>query len=39
MKNIIITGSNKGIGYGLADYFAQQKVYNTILAVRNLELG
>ena len=39
LKNIIVTGSNKGIGLGIADYLAKQNSWNVILAVRNLELG
>ena len=39
LKNIIVTGSNKGIGLGIADYLARQNSWNVILAVRNVELG
>jgi WW domain-containing oxidoreductase len=39
VKNIIVTGSNKGIGYGLVKYLAKSKNWNIIMAVRNIDLG
>lgn len=38
MKTIIITGCNKGIGYGILENLSK-KEYNIIMACRNLELG
>jgi NAD(P)-dependent dehydrogenase (short-subunit alcohol dehydrogenase family) len=37
-RNVIVTGSNKGIGYGIAENLAG-KGWNVIMAVRNLALG
>jgi len=39
LKNIIVTGSNKGIGLGIAGHLAGQQGWNLILACRNAELG
>jgi NAD(P)-dependent dehydrogenase (short-subunit alcohol dehydrogenase family) len=39
LKNIIVTGSNKGIGFGIAAHIASQQGWNLILACRNVELG
>ena len=39
LKNIIVTGSNKGIGQGIADYLASVPGWNVIMACRNIELG
>jgi NAD(P)-dependent dehydrogenase (short-subunit alcohol dehydrogenase family) len=39
LKNIIVTGSNKGIGFGIANYLASKQGWNVIMACRNLELG
>jgi NAD(P)-dependent dehydrogenase (short-subunit alcohol dehydrogenase family) len=39
LKTIIITGSNKGIGFGIANYLASKQGWNVIMACRNLELG
>jgi NAD(P)-dependent dehydrogenase (short-subunit alcohol dehydrogenase family) len=36
LKNIIVTGSNKGIGYGLVEYLAGRQGWNIIMAVRNV---
>lgn len=38
LKTIIITGANKGIGYGITENLFQ-KPYNIIMACRNLELA
>lgn len=39
LKNIIVTGSNKGIGYGIVNHLASQSGWNIIIAVRNINLG
>lgn len=39
LKNIIVTGANKGIGFGIAGHLASQQGWNLILACRNIELG
>lgn len=39
VKNIIVTGSNKGIGYGIVDYLAKNNKWNIIMACRNVELA
>ena len=39
LKNIIVTGSNKGIGFGIAKHLASSQGWNVIMACRNLELG
>lgn len=39
LKNVIVTGSNKGIGYGIVEYLASKPGWNIIMAVRNVELG
>lgn len=39
LKNIIVTGSNKGIGYGIVENLASKAGWNIIMVVRNLELG
>jgi NAD(P)-dependent dehydrogenase (short-subunit alcohol dehydrogenase family) len=36
LKNIIVTGSNKGIGLGIVQHLATQPQWNIIMAVRNL---
>lgn len=38
-KNVIVTGSNKGIGFAIAENLASKEGWNVIMAVRNLELG
>ena len=35
VKNIIVTGSNKGIGEGIVGYLAKSNQWNIIMAVRN----
>jgi NAD(P)-dependent dehydrogenase (short-subunit alcohol dehydrogenase family) len=37
LRNIIVTGSNKGIGYGIVENLAQKHGWNIIMACRNLE--
>lgn len=39
LKNIIVTGSNKGIGYGIVNHLAQSSNWNIIMACRNVELA
>jgi len=39
LRNIIVTGANKGIGYGIVEKLAADAKWNIIMAVRNLELG
>lgn len=39
LKNIIVTGSNKGIGYGIVENLAQKAGWNIIMACRNIELA
>jgi NAD(P)-dependent dehydrogenase (short-subunit alcohol dehydrogenase family) len=39
LKNIIVTGSNKGIGFGIVENLASKDGWNIIMAVRNVELG
>ena len=39
LKNIIVTGANKGIGFGIANYLAGKPGWNVIMACRNMELG
>lgn len=39
MRNIIVTGSNKGIGYGIVENLAQKAGWNIIMACRNVELA
>ena len=39
IKNIIVTGANKGIGFGIVECLANKKNWNVIMACRNLELG
>ena len=40
VKTILVTGSNKGIGYGILRGLLQKnKSYNLILTSRNEELG
>ncbi len=38
-RNIIVTGSNKGIGYGIVNHLAQSANWNIIMACRNVELA
>lgn len=39
VRNIIVTGSNKGIGYGIVDHLAKSANWNIIMACRNVELA
>ena len=39
LKNIIVTGSNKGVGYGIVDCLAASNNWNIIMACRNVELA
>lgn len=39
VKNIIVTGSNKGIGFGIVDYLAKNNSWNIIMACRNVDLA
>lgn len=39
VRNIIVTGSNKGIGYGIVENLAQKAGWNIIMACRNVELA
>lgn len=39
LKNIIVTGSNKGIGLGIVSHLASKPGWNIIMACRNLELA
>lgn len=36
LRNIIVTGSNKGIGYGIVENLAQKQGWNIIMACRNV---
>lgn len=38
LKTIVITGANKGIGYGVAQHLVS-KPYQIVMACRNLELA
>ena len=37
MKNIIVTGCNKGIGLGIVQHLASKQGWNIIMACRNME--
>ena len=39
LRNIIVTGSNKGIGFGIVENLAQKQGWNIIMACRNMELA
>jgi NAD(P)-dependent dehydrogenase (short-subunit alcohol dehydrogenase family) len=39
MKTIIVTGSNKGIGYAIVDALGERQGWKVIMACRNLELA
>lgn len=39
LKNIIVTGSNQGIGLGIVQKLASQEGWNIIMAVRNIQNG
>jgi NAD(P)-dependent dehydrogenase (short-subunit alcohol dehydrogenase family) len=36
LRNIIVTGSNKGIGYGIVEHLASKAGWNIIMAIRNV---
>ena len=36
LRNIIVTGANKGIGYGIVENLAQKNEWNIIMACRNV---
>ena len=38
-KNIIVTDSNKGIGFGIANHLANSHEWSVVVACRNTELG
>jgi NAD(P)-dependent dehydrogenase (short-subunit alcohol dehydrogenase family) len=38
-KTVIVTGSNKGVGYGIVDNLAGKPGYKIIMACRNTELA
>ena len=38
-KVILITGANRGIGYGVAQKFSQNEKYVVIMTARNKEAG
>lgn len=37
LKNVVVTGSNKGIGFGIVENLAQKAGWNIIMACRSLE--
>lgn len=39
IKTIVVTGSNKGIGYGIVENLAQKQGWNIVMACRNMELA
>lgn len=39
LKTIIVTGSNKGIGYAIVDNLAGKSDWNIIMACRNMNLA
>jgi NAD(P)-dependent dehydrogenase (short-subunit alcohol dehydrogenase family) len=39
LKNIIVTGCNKGIGFAIVENLASKANWNIIMAVRNPEYG
>jgi NAD(P)-dependent dehydrogenase (short-subunit alcohol dehydrogenase family) len=39
LRNIIVTGSNKGIGLGIVKKLAELNNWNIIMACRNVELA
>lgn len=39
LKNIIVTGCNKGIGFGIVNHLAKSQNWNIIMACRNVELA
>ena len=39
LKTIIVTGSNKGVGYGIVENLAGKQGWNIIMACRNVELA
>ena len=39
LKTVVVTGCNKGIGYGIVENLASKGAYHIIMACRNLELA
>ena len=39
LRNIVVTGSNKGIGYGIVEKLASKNQWNIIMACRNKDRG
>jgi len=39
LKNIVVTGCNKGIGLGIVNHLASKGNWNIIMACRNLQLA
>jgi NAD(P)-dependent dehydrogenase (short-subunit alcohol dehydrogenase family) len=39
LRNIVVTGSNKGVGFGIVENLAQKEGWNIIMACRNVELA
>jgi NAD(P)-dependent dehydrogenase (short-subunit alcohol dehydrogenase family) len=39
LRNIVVTGSNKGVGFGIVENLAQKQGWNIIMACRNVELA
>ena len=39
LRNVVVTGSNKGIGFALAEKLAARGGWHVIMAVRNPALG
>jgi NAD(P)-dependent dehydrogenase (short-subunit alcohol dehydrogenase family) len=39
LRNIVVTGSNKGIGLGIVAHLASKQGWNIIMACRNVELA
>lgn len=37
LRNIIVTGSNKGIGFGVVENLAAKQGWNIIMACRSVE--
>jgi NAD(P)-dependent dehydrogenase (short-subunit alcohol dehydrogenase family) len=38
-KTVVVTGSNKGIGFALAESLAKEAQWHVIMACRNTKLG
>ena len=39
LKTVIVTGSNKGVGYGIVENLAAKGTFHIIMACRNVELA